>query len=388
MFTNSRLDELIVRAYDVVTAPQQWQPVLNEITGFLEARASNIFYGDSQHPELHGVIVSDVLDGLLDDEENVEIIEAERPLYSAIPEIIGSLEMTTEADLLGEYNRLGYPPMQLDGIYRWLREKYGIYHRMTSPLNKRPNYFDFLTVHYGDSCTTPPQEAMQRCNQLLPHLAKAIEINRPFALLEARYRAVLDVLDRLQLGVIMLGKDRNVWLMNNAASIIIEKRDSLWVDHSHKLTGRGTSIQNILDACFSKLSVYVDLDSPQSIRIQLPREERGGVSAESYIADISLLNNQDLNSRAGFVMVLVDPDRSEIVDLSNFATLFGLTRVEAAVCDLLIKGYTNREIAESRNVSYETVATQVKALFAKTSSRRRSDIVHLAHSVNIPMDAK
>ncbi len=382
------VDHLITRIYDVVTSPGQWQPVLNDITETLGARASNIFYGDSQHPELHGAWVSDVLDGLLEDPANLEITAAEMPLYSAIPGIITAPAFTTEADLLIQYNRLGYPAMQLDGLYRWLRENYGIHHRMTTPLNRRPNYFDFLTVHYGDDCKHPPPEAMRQGNRLLPHLAKAIEINRPFALLEARYQAVLEVLDRLQLGVILVGEDRNVWLKNEAAARIIENCDSIAIDHRGKLIGTDATVGKILNDSFTGLSCDSDSTIPKSVRTRLPRGEIQEPAVDAYIADISRLNNPGFDSRSGFVMILVDPDRSGIVNLTSLASLFGLTRSEAAVCELVVKGYTNNEIADSRNVSPETVITQVKSLFAKTNSHRRGDLIHLAHSVNIPVDLK
>ncbi len=382
------VDYLIPRIYDVVTAPTQWQTILNEITDSLGARASNIYYGDSQHPELHGALFSDVIAGALEEPENIAVLEAERNLYAAIPEIITTPRITKVADLLRQYDRLGYPPLQLDDLHRWMRDTYGIYHRMTSPLNHRPNYFEFLTLHFGNDCENPAPEFMNQCNRLLPHLAKAIEINRPFALLEARYRAVLEVLDRLQLGVILLGQDQSLWLKNEAANRILENRDSIEIDHHGKLAGKGVAVAKVLDGCFSSLSGETDSSVPKSIRIRLPRAEGQKTAAEAYIADISPLNNGSLDSRAGFAMILVDPDRSGIVNLTNMADLFGLTRSEAAVCDLVVKGYTNNEIADSRNVSPETVITQVKSLFAKTNSHRRGDLIHLAHSVNIPVDPK
>ncbi len=386
MLREPDVDHLITRIYDVVTAPTQWQAILNKITDSFGARAANIFYGDSQHPELHGSLLSDLINGALDKPENVAILATERNLYTAVPEIIETPSITNMVELLRQYDRLGYPPMQLDGLHRWLRETYGIYHRMTAPLNHRPNYFDFLTLHFGDECEGPPPGVSSQCNRLLPHLAKAIEINRPFALLEARYRAVLEVLDRLQLGVILLGQDQSLWLKNEAADRILEHRDSIGIDHRGKLIGKGATVAKILDDCFSGLTGNADLSVPKSVRCRLPRGEVTGVVGDAYIADISRLNNDELDSRSGFVMILVDPDRSGIVNLTSLASLFGLTRSEAAVCELVVKGYTNNEIADSRNVSPETVITQVKSLFAKTNSHRRGDLVHLAHSVNIPVD--
>ena len=59
---------------------------------------------------------------------------------------------------------------------------------------------------------------------------------------------------------------------------------------------------------------------------------------------------------------------------------------EAAVCELVVKSYTNNEIPDSRNVSPDSVITQVKSLAYKTNSPRRGKLILLAHSVNIPVN--
>lgn len=382
--SQAELTNVITRVYDVLLAPEKWPAVLNLVAECAGGRAANIFQGDSQHLELHAALFSDALGGLMDDPSKAAIMNAERPLYSAIPEIIGLPEMMTESELLMHYGRLGFPPLDLDPVHEWLRKSHGINHRITSPLNQRTHYFDFLTVHFGPEVAEPPEQSMQICNALLPHLAKALEVNRPFALLEVRYRAVLDVLDKLHLGVILIGEDKSVWLKNAAAQQMIERGDALAIDRRGGLTGTTSSGSSILEHSLTSLTKD-RVNQLNSLTVRLPRTGGSKQLLDAYVADISILSGLESVNDTGFVLVLVDPDRTEIVDLSNVAQLFGLTKTEEFVCKLVVEGYTNKEIAQVRNVSPETVNTQVRSVYAKTNTNRRSDVVRLAHSVNIPI---
>ena len=67
--------------------------------------------------------------------------------------------------------------------------------------------------------------------------------------------------------------------------------------------------------------------------------------------------------------------------------LYKLTPAEAEVLRLLVDGHATDELAEMRNVSLHTVRTQIKSVLAKTGTRKRPDLVRLALTVNLPIDA-
>jgi DNA-binding CsgD family transcriptional regulator len=50
-------------------------------------------------------------------------------------------------------------------------------------------------------------------------------------------------------------------------------------------------------------------------------------------------------------------------------TLFGLTPAECRVALLLADGRIPREIAQTVGVSFETVRSQIKSVFAKTNAK-------------------
>lgn len=377
---------LIPKIYDVIANPNMWPSVLDDIVQCLDASAANVFVGDAVHDDLQGAWYSHAIKDISAGYEKMGFFELERTLYEAVPTMLTERDLTPEPIAFEKYKRFGYPSIDFTQLHHWLLNEYGIAHRCITPLNHRPNYFDFLTVHFGKNHFEPPAESLKNGNLLLPHLAKAIEINRPFVLLQERFRAVLEVLDRFHLGVIIVGNSKTVWLKNSSASQILDRRDGLSLSSIGKLSATKASQRVQLNQLIEDLSKkLVSNTDTLGRKMVVERSER----KTPYIIDLSPLSNKDLSDRtgpSGVLMIIVDPDRPEIVNSKNLAALFGLTPKEQQVSDLVIKGHSSKDIAEIRNVSPETIITQMKSLFLKTNIHKRCELIHLAHSINIPID--
>ncbi len=62
----------------------------------------------------------------------------------------------------------------------------------------------------------------------------------------------------------------------------------------------------------------------------------------------------------------------------RLAGLFGLTGAETEITEAILKGQSVTDIADKRGVAVETVRGQVKAVLAKTQTRRQSDLTRLS----------
>ncbi len=84
--------------------------------------------------------------------------------------------------------------------------------------------------------------------------------------------------------------------------------------------------------------------------------------------------------------IIVDLDNHQIIDVSGLELLFSLTKAEAEVCRLMATGYTTTEIADIRGTKPDSIRKQINSLLTKTRTRHRSELVHLALSINLPVD--
>ncbi|MCB5175403.1 helix-turn-helix transcriptional regulator [Microvirga lenta] len=80
---------------------------------------------------------------------------------------------------------------------------------------------------------------------------------------------------------------------------------------------------------------------------------------------------------AALVAVLVDPETCPEPSPVLLQQLFGLTRKEARVATRLMCGLTVQEIAKEAGVSVGTIRAQIKAVFAKTGTKRQAELVGL-----------
>lgn len=62
------------------------------------------------------------------------------------------------------------------------------------------------------------------------------------------------------------------------------------------------------------------------------------------------------------------------MEIDNQLDRWGLTEAEKDVAFLLLKGFTNKEIAEVRNTSVKTVRTQNNAIYTKSGLSGRSEL--------------
>ena len=73
------------------------------------------------------------------------------------------------------------------------------------------------------------------------------------------------------------------------------------------------------------------------------------------------------------------------VDIGLMQTAYGLSDREAGVLLRIVAGASVEEIAEERDVSQETVATQLKSCMRKTRTHRQSHLVALALALVSPL---
>ncbi|HXF47297.1 MAG TPA: LuxR C-terminal-related transcriptional regulator [Burkholderiaceae bacterium] len=76
-------------------------------------------------------------------------------------------------------------------------------------------------------------------------------------------------------------------------------------------------------------------------------------------------------------VVLVDPPPAW-VPTPALSCLFGLTPAEARVLALLLQSQSPREIAAALQIATTTVRSHLKALYAKTGTRRQAELIALA----------
>ncbi|MDZ7783346.1 MAG: helix-turn-helix transcriptional regulator [Halioglobus sp.] len=382
---NKKTDALIVQIYDVITDPEGWPRVLDRFAEYMGAESACLFYSDAVLNELESVWPSSRISEFVRQKANYELFASGIKIYRQIPKVVTERGWVTQNTAVTQYRQKSDAESHDFSLLTSSLESYmgqSMDYAM-SPLNFRPNYFDLLTLQYARKPEIKLEERLAECNHLLLHFARALDLSRPFLLLERRFRTVFDVLDKLELGVVIFGENLDVLLKNKSADRILERSDSLRLAEDR-------SLQPVHEAARKNLAqgIYETRvrrgEQSRSRRLLLPRLN----DAEPYFADLSRVEDfypHPFGSGGALVMMLVDPDETSTLDFSHVQAMYGLTPKEAEVGELLARGYSAAEVAEQLNVSPNTVGTHKRSLYSKAGVHTRVELVRLAHNINIPI---
>ncbi len=178
------------------------------------------------------------------------------------------------------------------------------------------------------------------------------------------------LLDSLPIPAVLLGADRTIVMRNLAAEIVPDLLACMSLSYGRVMRFTGAATETFERAFARALegstsSAVVTLRShgrPALWRITLSRVSHGDAAA-----DVA-------------VLMLIYPPAAAGGTLVALQRLFDLTSAEARVLALLLDDCRPREIAGELGISITTVRSHLQALFAKTGTRRQSELVALAWS--------
>lgn len=373
--------EVIDKLYKSILAPDTWSHVLEEVTDDIGAYGLNLFVGDKVIGELNNTWFTKSLEPGALEYMKRGYFKYEAPISETIGLICQQPDLIHMTEVQTEHNKLSENKIDLEFLNGWLHKEYGVANRYMSPLNYHASHFDTLCVSMSEQANALDSQVISRCNFYLPHIANLVNYARPFLLLQSRFKAVLEVLDRYRLGVFLLSDNAQVVEYNQAAKDIITQRDGLNLDVKNRIQASDSQSDD-------KLKTAIALATRSSEQKAQSNHEKLTVMRPSlktdWLLDVSPLLHNELP--IGAVVIVIDPEQRSMVDTSHFQELFGLTAAEQHICQLLSEGHNANGISEIRDTGKETVRGQIKSVLEKTGTHKQSELVRLAVSINIPVD--
>lgn len=255
---------------------------------------------------------------------------------------------------------------------RFTRERLGLYRRCFVNLSEDPlSFVGLVALYAADRPGAPPASDLRALESVTLHLGKAMEIHRTLHALRARYRAVLSVLDMMDLPLCLVAEDGQVLIANRRARALFEARDGVWMDRQGRIACREDTSHDALRAAIRDTALTAWGEGAHRSR-ELIIARRGTPLPVYAIA--SPLRDADLELEPGLtgtLLTLIDGAQPIAANVGLVAAAYGLTGAETAVAHLLIPGHSNAEIAARLGVGPETVKSQVSALLMKTQCRNR-----------------
>ena len=185
-------------------------------------------------------------------------------------------------------------------------------------------------------------------------------------------RHLVDVLDRISLGVVIIDRHRRVIHTNRAGSAILSKNEGLEMRGCRVIASNARSaerLEGLIDAALSN-------------RQPSPRGCAGlmSIALESgrrplHIC-ISRLGQPDSPEKAAVALLISDELRGQ-KSMELMCEIYRLTPSECRLAEQLAEGHSLSEAAAALGTSVLTARSHLKRIFEKTGARRQAQLLWL-----------
>ena len=269
---------------------------------------------------------------------------------------------------------------------KFLYERFGIAHRAAGRLSRNGAWLGALSLHYHERHGPMTEAEAATAGLFLPHVAKVVELARPFTVLRSRFQAVMGALDRFHIGVFILSTTGHTILRNREADRILDLKDGLSLDRSGQpQPAHETERRALRDAILNAAATARAEGDRAETLLTLPRFS----GDDPFLAEVVPIRDPGAELDSGFtgaIMLVIDPMHTDVVSTKGMQVLYHLTGAESDTCRLIAEGLGTGDIADTQNLTRETVRTYVKRILEKTGTKNRAQLVRLALTVNLPID--
>jgi DNA-binding CsgD family transcriptional regulator/PAS domain-containing protein len=209
---------------------------------------------------------------------------------------------------------------------------------------------------------------------VMPHVQRAFDLHLRILDLKARTGGLSAALDMMPMGVVLVEAKGGVVLMNQAASVIMSKRDGLVVTPAGDLRAQLASESAQLERLIRRAQI-----SPDGRGLR----PAGGLLVSRRQQPLQVFVTPAKNLPLGLgrtalaVVFITDPTQRERPSPDVLCTFFALTPAEARVAMMLGHGSSPRQIAHFLGVSPNTIKTQLASIYGKTGTSRQGQLVRL-----------
>ncbi|HVZ98772.1 MAG TPA: helix-turn-helix transcriptional regulator [Caulobacterales bacterium] len=282
---------------------------------------------------------------------------------------------------------LSAPPMHVicddNAVPRDERDRSTLYQdfleRVDSPvasmatLASSPDLIFVTAVSHSHKQGPPCGEEMERYQALLPHLKAAARLQMR---LEDEAAAIaMGALEGLRVAAIVCDFAGRIVAMSAPAEAML-REGALIAQRNGMLAAASPACQKALSEALERALLLENLFAPRSSAVLLKSEDE----SDAKVADVAPFPSSRNNFRLGArILVTVGGPRRE--RHNRVLIELGLTEAEASVARALVGGASTREIAERRGVRFDTVRTQIKAIYGKLGVRRQSELFNRLRDV-------
>jgi DNA-binding CsgD family transcriptional regulator/PAS domain-containing protein len=250
------------------------------------------------------------------------------------------------------------------------------FHEFCGVISNEPDQMSLLTCMRPREADPFGAEETTLLQVLLPHLQRAFVLQRQIGALRSKAESAENILDRLPVGVVVVGAKGDVLTINRRARSMIEQNDGISLSRAclrATRPGESKQLQTLVQGATAAGNGN-GFDAGGAMTISRPSLRRPyGVLVSPLRAGLSWTGPQ----QPAAVIFISDPESALENPDRELARLFGLTPAEARLACMLMQGKSLNGVAEELGVARNTVHSQLQKIFEKTGTNRQAELMRL-----------
>jgi len=357
----SQVYELLDAVYAAAEDPALWPAALAQMSTIFCVCGVNLWFNaEGRHP--NGVMVNHGIDP--------EVVRLYNEHYVAVDPLVTASLGLPPGTLVDSEEMFSARWWRRHKLYGELGAPFGIEHIGGATLLVSPTAFAAFSMMRAPGASFSGDE-LALLEMLIPHMMRAFAIHHRLGAAEQRSRLLGGLVDRLDLGVVLVDDHGRVLQANEAALAIARQRDGF-------VLGRGTfaAAERRQTAALLGLVANVLRDGVAAaggaLRLSRPSGRR---PLEVLVVPLSSRQRETEGPPPVAALFITDPEVEPRTAEDLLQQLYGLTPAEARLAVALLVGLSVDEAADRFTVTAATVRTQLRSVFAKTDTRRQSELV-------------
>lgn len=214
-------------------------------------------------------------------------------------------------------------------------------------------------------------------NRLVPHIEHSFVIAEKLAAARSHAEAIAAAAERETRPYVLLNESLKVIYCSPAAAGLLEgdgplalKKERLVV--SDELQDR--RLQQLIRRCLAAADTRRFETGGESMAISRPARPDLQLTIRPLLPEIPLLAGE---TGVYVAVYLCEPQSRIEIDAARLSDLYGLSAAEARVACSMVAAPDTEELARKCAISLNTLRTHLKAVFAKTQTRSRAELMKL-----------
>ena len=377
---DDRIHELIGIIYDAALDPRHWTTVVDQLKSATKSHQGHLWSG-TIHDDVR-TLLSERDQYLAFEHDGFSFDE-----FKAVSDRIGPDARLTDPHLDRAHQApegkasLGRELVPLDDLrasdyYNEFGRRFDNFHMLGSVMIRNKKAVSALGFFRSERDALYGDNEKRLLDLFLPHIRRSLNLSGHLQLTDTRARVLQSSLDALRSAIFLIDETGKIVFFNAAADRLLKQSPELYVknDRLHARTHAATVRLEHLNRC----ATGAEGQRPIGGAVVIERVNAGSplqvVAAPLSPNGQSLLKN---GADAVALVVIHDPSVQIAVPQEIIGAMFGLTPTEAHLLLALSEGQTLRQYSDEHQVTYNTVRTHLRSVFAKTNTSKQSDLVRL-----------